>query len=138
MDSSLVLGPMLRYVDETTASVWVETRSTARVRVSAAGREWEAGTFSVHGHHYALVEVDGLEPGSSSPYTVAIDGQRVWPEEGSEFPAPTIRTLDPERPFRLSYGSCRTSEANDLAAHKTHGVDSLLAFALDQIGRAHV
>ena len=74
MDSSLVLGPMLRYVDETTASVWVETRETARVRVSTAGREWEAGTFSVHGHHYALVEVEGLEPGSSSPYTVAIDG----------------------------------------------------------------
>ena len=121
---------MLRYVDETTASVWVETRETARVRVSTAGREWEAGTFSVHGHHYALVEVEGLEPGSSSPYTVVMDGQQVWPEEGSPFPAPTIRTLDPERPFRLAYGSCRTSEANDLAAHKTHGVDSLLALDL--------
>ncbi|MDF9278180.1 alkaline phosphatase D family protein [Arthrobacter sp. EH-1B-1] len=135
MDSSLVLGPMLRYVDETTASVWVETRDTARVRVSTAGREWEAGTFSVHGHHYALVEVEGLEPGSSSPYTVAIDGQQVWPEEGSPFPTPIIRTLDPERPFRLAYGSCRTSEVNDLAAHKTHGVDSLLAFALNLVAR---
>lgn len=131
MDSPLILGPMLRYVDETTASVWVETRSTARVRVNAAGNSWEAGTFAVNGHHYALVEVDRLDPGSSSPYTVEIDGHRVWPEEGSPFPPPTIRTLDPERPFRLSYGSCRTSEANDLAAHKTHGVDSLLAFALD-------
>ncbi|MFP5315099.1 MAG: alkaline phosphatase D family protein [Actinomycetes bacterium] len=130
MDSSLILGPMLRFVDETTASVWVETRAAARVRVSSAGREWEAATFSVHGHHYALVEVKGLEPGSSSPYTVEIDGRRVWPEEGSPFPAPVIRTIDPDRPFRLSYGSCRTSEVNDLAAHKSHGVDSLLAFAL--------
>ncbi|SDI38422.1 PhoD-like phosphatase [Arthrobacter subterraneus] len=130
MDSSLILGPMLRFVDETTASVWVETRTAARVRVSSAGREWEAATFSVHGHHYALVEVDGLEPGSSSPYTVEIDGERVWPEEESPFPAPVIRTIDPDRPFRLSYGSCRTSEVNDLAAHKSHGVDSLLAFAL--------
>ena len=61
---------------------------------------------------------------------VEIDGERVWPEEESPFPAPVIRTIDPDRPFRLSYGSCRTSEVNDLAAHKSHGVDSLLAFAL--------
>lgn len=135
MDSLLVLGPMLRYVDETTASVWVETRSAARVQVSAADGEWAADTFSVHGHHYALVEVDGLQPGSGSPYTVVIDGEQVWPEEGSPFPAPIIRTADPDRPFRLSYGSCRTSEVNDLAAHKSHGVDSLLAFALDLAGK---
>ncbi|WP_323959584.1 alkaline phosphatase family protein [Arthrobacter sp. JZ12] len=131
MDSSLVLGPMLRFVDETSASVWVETQSRAVVVVHAGGRSWQADTFSVHGHHYALVELDQLEPGSTLPYTVEIDGEQVWPEEGSPFPAPAIRTLTSDRPFRMSYGSCRTSEVNDLAAHKTHGVDSLLAFALD-------
>ena len=36
--SPLVLGPVLRYVDETSASVWVETRADARVRVHARVR----------------------------------------------------------------------------------------------------
>ena len=57
--SSLVLGPMMRYVDETSASIWVETRTDSRVTVRAGGSSWEARTFAVHGHHYALVEADG-------------------------------------------------------------------------------
>ena len=64
MTSPLVLGPMMRYVDQTTASIWVETRDAARVGVRAGGQSWNARTFAVHGHHYALVEVAGLEPGS--------------------------------------------------------------------------
>ncbi|GAB3536242.1 alkaline phosphatase D family protein [Arthrobacter tecti] len=135
MDNLLVLGPLLRFVDETSASIWVETGVAGVVVVCAGDREWDARTFSVHGHHYALVEIGGLEPGITLPYTVHIENEQVWPEKGSPFPPSTIRTVDPERPFRLSFGSCRTSEANDLAAHKTHGVDSLLAFALDLASR---
>ena len=76
----LVLGPILRYVDETSASIWVEAGTAARVVVRAAQRAWEARTFGVHGHHYALVEVDGLEPGSVTSYTVEIDGHQAWPD----------------------------------------------------------
>ncbi|MFD4420595.1 alkaline phosphatase D family protein [Agromyces sp. NPDC058484] len=128
--SPLVLGPMLRHVDETSASVWVETRAGCRVSVSAGGRSWQARTFVAHGHHYALVEVDGLEPGSTQPYEVEIDGASVWPEPDSAYPPSAISTLMPRRPLRMAFGSCRTSVAHDRSGNRTHGVDSLRAFAL--------
>src|SRR4029453_4487699 len=128
--SPLVLGPMLRYVDETSASIWVETRAGCRVSVNAEGRSWHARSFAVHGHHYALVEIDGLEPGTVRSYEVEIDGEQVWPEPDSRFPASGIATLTPGRPLRMAYGSCRTSVAHDSSGNRTHGVDSLRAFAL--------
>ncbi|MEW9871875.1 alkaline phosphatase D family protein [Arthrobacter sp. HS15c] len=130
MTTSLVLGPMMRYVDETSASIWVETRSDSRVSVRAGGRDWTARTFAVHGHHYALVEADGLEPGAVLPYTLEIDGAHVWPDPASEFPPPVIATLKPGKPLRLAYGSCRTSVPHDESGNRTHGVDSLRAYAL--------
>ena len=75
--SALLIGPMLRYVDESTASVWVETRHAARVTVTRGSESWSARTFAVHGHHYALVELDHLEPASRAAYSVAIDDVRV-------------------------------------------------------------
>ncbi|TAP43329.1 alkaline phosphatase D family protein [Arthrobacter sp. S39] len=130
MTTSLVLGPIMRYVDETSASIWVETRSDSGVRVRAAGRDWTARTFAVHGHHYALVEADGLDPGSVLSYTLEIDGVHVWPDPASEFPPPVIATLKPGKPLRLAYGSCRTSVPHDESGNRTHGVDSLRAYAL--------
>jgi PhoD-like phosphatase len=121
---------MLRYVDETSASIWVETRAASRVSVNAGGRSWHARSFAVHGHHYALVEIDGLEPGTVLPYEVEIDGERAWPEPDSEYPESVIATLMPGRPLRMAYGSCRTSVAHDSSGNRTHGVDSLRAFAL--------
>ncbi|MEV7457140.1 alkaline phosphatase D family protein [Pseudarthrobacter oxydans] len=126
----LVLGPMMRYVDQTSASIWVETRDNARVTVSAGAAEWEARTFAVHGHHYALVEADGLEPGSVTPYTVAVNGVPVWPEPGTGFPPPVIATLKPGKPLRLAFGSCRTSVPHDESGNRSHGVDALRAYAL--------
>ena len=130
MTTSLVLGPMMRYVDETSASIWVETRSDSRVTVRAGHGIWEARTFAVHGHHYALVEADGLEPGSVLPYTVEIDGTQVWPDPASVFPPPVIATLKPGKPLRMAYGSCRTSVPHDESGNRTHGVDALRAYAL--------
>ncbi|MFP5365566.1 MAG: alkaline phosphatase D family protein, partial [Actinomycetes bacterium] len=127
---ALVLGPMMRYVDETSASIWVETRGTARVTVSAGSGEWQARTFAVHGHHYALVEVQGLEPGSETPYSVAVDGIQAWPPPGGGFPPPVIATLEPGKPLRLAFGSCRTSVPHDQAGNRSHGVDALRAYAL--------
>ena len=126
----LVLGPMMRYVDQTSASIWVETRDNARVTVSAGAAEWEARTFAVHGHHYALVEADGLEPGSVTPYTLAVNGVPVWPEPGTGFPPPVIATLKPGKPLRLAFGSCRTSVPHDESGNRSHGVDALRAYAL--------
>ncbi len=129
MNDDLVLGPVLRYVDETTASIWVETRHPAQVAVRTAGGKWSAATFTVHGHHYALVELDELEPGSTQDYTVDIDDQPVWPPERSSQPPSRIATLEPDQELRMAFGSCRVSLPHDAAANEQHGVDALRAYA---------
>ena len=99
----LVLGPLLRYVGQTEATLWVETERPCEVEVLGC----RAATFHVERHHYALVHVEGLEPGSETPYEVSLDGERVWPLPGDEFPAPRIRTWKEGRPVRIAFGSCR-------------------------------
>ncbi|MGA9746566.1 MAG: alkaline phosphatase D family protein [Nocardioides sp.] len=125
----LVLGPLLRHVATTTATVWVETAAAGSVTVRAGGRSWSARTFGVHGHHYALVMVDGLEPGTRTAYDVAVDDARVWPPEDSAFPPSVIPTLTPDKPLKLMFGSCRTSVSHDQRGNLTHGVDALRALA---------
>jgi len=121
---------MLRYVDDVSASIWVETRESARVTVTAGEASWSAPTFAVHGHHYALVEARGLRPGTTTPYTVNIDGVEVWPQADSTFPASVITTLSGDTPLRMSFGSCRTSVPHDKENNRTHGVDALRAYAV--------
>ncbi|HEX6057331.1 MAG TPA: alkaline phosphatase D family protein, partial [Intrasporangium sp.] len=128
--TSLVLGPMLRYADETSATVWVETANSSTVTVTCAGRTWEAPTFRVEGHHYALVIIEGLEPASTQGYAVSVDGELVWPSPDSLYPAPHIRTIDRTLPTRLAYGSCRTAVPHDEEGNRTNGVDALRALAL--------
>src|ERR671918_1281294 len=88
--SELVLGPVVRFVDPEEATVWVETDRPCEVQVLGAA----SSTFAVDGHHYALVCIGGLEPGSSREYEVLLDGERPWPEPGSRLPPSTIRTPD--------------------------------------------
>jgi hypothetical protein len=121
---------MVRYTDETCASVWVETAVDAEVSVLAEDREWRTRTFAVHGHHYALVELDGLTPGSALPYRVQVNGEAAWPEADSRLPDPVIATLSPQRRLRMAWGSCRTSVDHDAAGNRTHGVDAMRTFAL--------
>ncbi len=134
-DDLLVLGPLLRYVDDTSAAVWVETRDHATVTVTRGAGTWSAPTFAVHGHHYALVELDGLEPGTTETYSVGIGGHTVWPQVASPFPAPVIATLEPGRPLRMAFGSCRTSVSHDESGNDTHGVDAMRAWALQLAGQ---
>jgi PhoD-like phosphatase len=133
-DSSLVLGPLVRYVDETSASVWVETRDAAHVTVRVDAASWSARTFRVHGHHYALVVVDGLAPGSVSPYSVEVDDDAAWPPaggaDGADYPRSVIATLKPGKPLRMAFGSCRTSVDHGARGNATHGVDALRSLAL--------
>jgi hypothetical protein len=110
--------------------VWVEVATTSRVTVRAGDESWSAPTFAVHGHHYALVDVDGLPPGTVAPYTVEVDGTQVWPEPHSDFPPSRLATLKPGKPLRLAFGSCRTSDSHDEAGNKKHGIDALRAYAL--------
>jgi hypothetical protein len=103
---ALVLGPMLRYVSESEATIWVETDRDCQVEV--LGRR--APTFEVAGHHYALVVLDGLTPGSEQEYQVALDGTVCWPPPGGGFSPSVLRTLGEDRPTRLAFGSCRVAE----------------------------
>ncbi|MDQ4085173.1 MAG: alkaline phosphatase family protein [Actinomycetota bacterium] len=130
MDDPLLLGPVLRYVDATTAAVWVEVARRGTVAVGVDGRSHEAHTFTVHGHHYALVEIEGLRPGTSAAYDVRVEGQRVWPPDDSPFPPSRVRTLSPGRRHRVLFGSCRTSVPHDAAHNRSHGIDVLRAYAL--------
>ena len=72
---ALVLGPLLRYTGETEATIWVETDRPCQVAI--LGRQ--APTFGVAGHHYALVVIEGLRPGTVHEYQVALDGVVRWP-----------------------------------------------------------
>jgi PhoD-like phosphatase len=101
----LVLGPVLRYAGEREATVWVEADAACEVEVLGHS----APTFCVEGHHYALVVVRGLEPGGVTEYQVSLDGERVWPEPGSEFPASVIRTVSPGQRLEIVFGSCRVA-----------------------------
>lgn len=125
--TALVLGPLLRFVGERTATVWVETDHPGEVRVfdDEHGLDATARTFTVHGHHYAIVEIDGLEPGSETPYAVAVDDETVWPDPKTRFPKSRIRTLDPDHRVKLSFGSCRRSPDTT----NQHGLDALAAYA---------
>ncbi|KUO22510.1 alkaline phosphatase D family protein [Streptomyces dysideae] len=106
--AELRLGPLLRYVDGSSATVWVEASRpcTAEVR-GADGAGGESRTFQVAGHHYALVPVDGLTPGTVTAYEVFLDGTRVWPLADSRFPPSVIRTPAERDPVRVAFGSCR-------------------------------
>ncbi len=100
--AQLVLGPMVRYVSATEATVWVETDVACEVEV--LGRT--AHTFHVRGRHYALVVIDGLVPDTSTEYAVRLDGAAVWPQAVSGFPASRIQTLPESGAVTIAFGSC--------------------------------
>ncbi|NYI03687.1 alkaline phosphatase D family protein [Allostreptomyces psammosilenae] len=116
--AELVVGPLLRYVDGSSATVWAETDRPCTVRVRCGGGIQAAEpTWCVAGHHFALVVVDGLAPGSVSTYNVELDGDVVWPVPDVTHPPSTIRTLPAPAPggpgaagtpaVRVAFGSCR-------------------------------
>ncbi len=106
----LVLGPLLRYVSETEATIWVETDGPCEVEI--LGRR--EPTFSVAGRHYALVRIEGLEPGGFYEYEVALDGERQWPGSGLDLPPSAIRTFSPGKPVDICFGSCRVAVPHEL------------------------
>jgi PhoD-like phosphatase len=105
---SLVLGPLLRYVGETEAVIWVETDAACAVEVLGSRER----TFCVCDHHYALVCCGGLEPGAWHEYEVLLDGERVWPQEDG-FPASAFRTYPKDTPLKIVFGSCRVAAPHE-------------------------
>jgi len=107
----LLIGPLLRRVVGTRATVWVETSAPAVVTVRAAdGASGTAPTFSAYDHHYALVVVEGLAPDRAASYEVLIDDEMAWPVSENNFPPSVIRTRaadDRETDLRLLPGDDR-------------------------------
>jgi PhoD-like phosphatase len=103
--ANLILGPLLRYVSETEATVWVETDAPCEVEI--LGRR--EPTFRVEERNYALVRIEGLEPAGFYEYEVALDGERRWPEPDTELPPSAIRTLGRDAPLDVCFGSCRVA-----------------------------
>ncbi|MEU8666114.1 alkaline phosphatase D family protein [Streptomyces anulatus] len=140
--AGLRLGPLLRYVDwesGATATVWVEASRPCTVEVRCAdGASGTSPTFSVAGHHYALVVVTGLTPGSTTAYEVLIGSRRVWPPDDTRLPPSTITTPSaaaaPESAgatpdgVRISFGSCRWASAPG-GGHDPVGPDALVTLA---------
>src|SRR5690349_9936436 len=127
----LVVGPLLRYVGQREAPVWVEG--------DAACRAVELGqttpTFEVCGHHDAVVGLTGLEPGAVVEYAVTRDGTQVWPLPEDTRPRSAIHTREGEHRARLVFGSCRVGaperEPYTLPPSETEGfgIDALWAYS---------
>jgi PhoD-like phosphatase len=98
----LVLGPLLRYVGDTDAVIWVETDGPCEVEVLGTSER----TFCVCDHHYALVCCGHLEPSAWHEYEVTLDGELVWPVDDG-FPASAFRTYPKDGPLEVVFGSCR-------------------------------
>ena len=120
----LLLGPLLRYVSDTEATVWVETDAPCTVAVELDDTRHEARTISVAGHHVGLVICEGLRHGRTFPYTTHLDGEHVWPLADDPYPPCVVRTHaktdDPDDPpggslgrgggqLQVAFGSCRVS-----------------------------
>ena len=139
----ILVGPILRYVDATQATVWIETSAPCTVHISSVAdpephAAHEASTFSasattwdVFGHHFALVRIESLTPGTCTQYRVELtaDGTTtaVWPENPDR--PSVIRTLGDDSTLRLSFGSCRRGEAQSPRMLRKIGADALVALA---------
>jgi len=130
--ADLVLGPLLRYVSAAEATIWVETDEPCEVAVLGAVEP----TFGVAGHHYALVRVEGLKPGTEHPYDVRLDGEVRWPPADPPLPPPSLRTLGGDRPLEVAFGSCRVAVPHEEPWTKSkdddergHEVDALWVLA---------
>ena len=129
--AELVLGPLLRYAGTESATFWVETSAPCRVEILGH----DTSTFTVEGHHYALLLVDDLTPASVTPYDVRLDGELVWPPDDGR-PQPVVHTRDNQPRTRLVFGSCRVGDPQPTKLGgewpdevKTLGVDALWTYS---------
>ena len=132
---SLLLGPLLRHVDETSATVWVETDAPCEVQVLGCSTP----TFTVAGHHYALVVCGDLEPGTTTPYAVRLDGEQAWPLAGR--PVPAADRPDEDRRRRRAVPAACSAPAGSPArtsrrTRSTAGKEGVGIDALHAYGRA--
>jgi hypothetical protein len=135
-NGALVLGPVLRRVEGDLATIWIETSRPATVTIDAGPAGGAARTFSVHGHHYALVVVSGLPEGAVTPYRLSIDGVEVWPLPDDPCPPPVIRTRPRGAPVRLVFGSCREASPLSVTRYPPDALDAYSGRLIESIRAA--
>jgi hypothetical protein len=140
--ASLLIGPMLRYVDDEAATIWLEADGPCVVEILGHCSE----TFQINGRHYAILAIGGLQPDSCVEYEVLLDGERLWPEADGGWPPSRIRTLPRSGPLDMVFGSCRVTRPHaaprparrPLAAHAPAARRSgLCGRGLTRDGRVH-
>ena len=123
----IVVGPLLRYVDGTDATVWLEVSAPCLVTIRAGGAGFSERSWGVHGHHFAVVHLCDLPVGVETPYEVHLDDVPAWPTDPDR--PSVIRTPRPSDEVRLAFGSCRRGESQTPTALRTIGADALVALA---------
>ena len=140
--AELLLGPVLRYVDDDEATVWVETDAPCEVEV--LGRR-APDVPRRRPPLRARARRPGLEPGATTPYEVALDGERRWPRAGRGVPAerasarPAAGAPLADRLRLLPRDASRTSRPTRLRKDEDdrgREVDALRALALRMRRRA--
>lgn len=132
MAPTLVLGPILRFVDTHRATIWVETDAQCTVTVeTTVGVTASERTWGVAGHHFAVVVLRDLPADTLVPYTVALDdpegpARQVWPPQGVRC---HLRTAGEGRPPSIAFGSCRRGENHDAESIARIGADALTGLA---------
>lgn len=123
----ILVGPMLRYVDSTDATVWVEVSAPCEVTIRAADEVVTERSWGVHGHHFAILHLCHLPEGEVTPYEVSLDGAPVWPPDPDR--PSVIRTPVADDTVRLAFGSCRRGENQTPEGLREIGADALVALA---------
>ena len=108
--AQIVIGPLLRYVSRDSATIWVETDEPCEVRVL----DTVTSTFSVWGHHYALVVLRGSGAGElHSLRRHTRRGAALARTRRARIPPSAIRTLGGDESVRVLFGSCRAAAPHE-------------------------
>ncbi|WP_206472829.1 alkaline phosphatase D family protein [Dietzia sp. KRD202] len=123
----ILVGPMLRYVDSTDATVWVEVSAPCEVTIRAGDEVVTERSWGVHDHHFAVLHLCRLPEGEMTPYEVSLDDRLAWPVDPGR--PSVIRTPRADDTVRLAFGSCRRGESQTPVALRRIGADALVALA---------
>ncbi|MFT5467314.1 MAG: alkaline phosphatase D [Verrucomicrobiales bacterium] len=99
--SALLHGPMLGSVTGSSASFWVRTAGASTVKINTSGGVSEAVKTSAVSDYTAVLQVNGLEPGTEYTYEVEIDGEIV-PAESDSFS--TFPEQGQPAKFKVAFG----------------------------------
>ena len=125
-----VLGPLLRYVDESRATIWCETDRPCEVDVlTGAAPPPRADVERPRAPLRARARRGPAAVRRRRSTRSSSTASTVWPLADSAFPPSVIRTPDPDAPFRLAFGSCRRSAPFDDEHLDELGADALVALA---------